>query len=232
MVMETEALLVCGIRERFIRRGSYARHFLFGRVFEFAVRRTHRSRETIICSTAISRIRKPSGCQRSVFRWKERCYLALRGITSRADSLKSYKDGGKDLVMEMLGETIQPMKESFIVAFLNCAGISKEHQVVPKEIEDERQRRLLEPPDKPVEPKQKKRDVDGNIRPDNNNNHRHPQSRRSSSGYGLAGQVMKVIDDDLEDIDNEHFNSRQSFLNLCRGNHYQFDKLRTIETHL
>merc|ERR1712110_1125738 len=38
--------------------------------------------------------------------------------------------------------------------------------------------------------------------------------------------MIKVIDDDLEDIDNEYFNNRQSFLNLCRGNHYQFDELR------
>ena len=36
--------------------------------------------------------------------------------------------------------------------------------------------------------------------------------------------------DDTEDIDdvqeNEHFDTRQSFLNLCQGNHYQFDQLR------
>lgn len=35
---------------------------------------------------------------------------------------------------------------------------------------------------------------------------------------------------DTEDIDDiqesEHFDSRQSFLNLCQGNHYQFDQLR------
>jgi len=36
--------------------------------------------------------------------------------------------------------------------------------------------------------------------------------------------------DDTEDVDDtqdsEHFDSRQSFLNLCQGNHYQFDQLR------
>jgi hypothetical protein len=36
--------------------------------------------------------------------------------------------------------------------------------------------------------------------------------------------------DDTEDVDdvqeNEHFDTRQSFLNLCQGNHYQFDQLR------
>ena len=36
--------------------------------------------------------------------------------------------------------------------------------------------------------------------------------------------------DDTEDpddnVDSEHFDTRQSFLNLCQGNHYQFDQLR------
>jgi E1A/CREB-binding protein len=35
-----------------------------------------------------------------------------------------------------------------------------------------------------------------------------------------------VIDDDDEDMDCEFLNNRQAFLNLCRGNHYQFDELR------
>ena len=38
------------------------------------------------------------------------------------------------------------------------------------------------------------------------------------------------LKDDTEDpddnVDSEHFDTRQSFLNLCQGNHYQFDQLR------
>jgi hypothetical protein len=38
------------------------------------------------------------------------------------------------------------------------------------------------------------------------------------------------LTDDTEDVDDtlesEHFDTRQSFLNLCQGNHYQFDQLR------
>lgn len=41
---------------------------------------------------------------------------------------------------------------------------------------------------------------------------------------------MPNVSDDTEDLDdiqeNEHFETRQSFLNLCQGNHYQFDQLR------
>ena len=40
------------------------------------------------------------------------------------------------------------------------------------------------------------------------------------------GNPIKVIDDDVEDLDCEFLNNRQAFLNLCRGNHYQFDELR------
>merc|ERR1711939_801335 len=40
------------------------------------------------------------------------------------------------------------------------------------------------------------------------------------------GRKVKVIDDDVEDLDCEFLNNRQAFLNLCRGNHYQFDELR------
>ena len=46
----------------------------------------------------------------------------------------------------------------------------------------------------------------------------------------VGEDMPKFPTDDTEDIDDiqesEHFNSRQSFLNLCQGNHYQFDQLR------
>ena len=40
------------------------------------------------------------------------------------------------------------------------------------------------------------------------------------------GRKVKVIDDDVEEMDCEFLNNRQAFLNLCQGNHYQFDHLR------
>lgn len=40
------------------------------------------------------------------------------------------------------------------------------------------------------------------------------------------GRRVKVIDDDLEEMDCEFLNNRQAFLNLCQGNHYQFDHVR------
>lgn len=40
------------------------------------------------------------------------------------------------------------------------------------------------------------------------------------------GRMVKVLDDDDEELDCEFLNNRQAFLNLCQGNHYQFDQLR------
>lgn len=45
-----------------------------------------------------------------------------------------------------------------------------------------------------------------------------------------CGEDMPALTDDTEDVDDiqecEHLDTRQSFLNLCQGNHYQFDQLR------
>jgi E1A/CREB-binding protein len=40
------------------------------------------------------------------------------------------------------------------------------------------------------------------------------------------GRMVKVLDDDDEELDCEFLNNRQAFLNLCQGNHYQYDQLR------
>ena len=55
------------------------------------------------------------------------------------DDQKPLEEGGRDIVMAKLGETIQPMKESFIVAFLAWKGAREEDMVVPKEIQDYRE---------------------------------------------------------------------------------------------
>jgi len=40
------------------------------------------------------------------------------------------------------------------------------------------------------------------------------------------GRIVKVLNDDDEEMDCEFLNNRQAFLNLCQGNHYQYDQLR------
>lgn len=126
------------------------------------------------------------------------------------EGAKNFKDLDRDQVMVKLGETIQPMKESFIVAFLNWSGAKDEDLIVPESIENAR----LEYAAKGEEDLAgNKRDVVGSV-------------RDMAPPVDSNGRPIKVIDDDTEDLDCEFLNNRQAFLNLCRGNHYQFDELR------
>eukprot|EP00957_Ditylum_brightwellii_P138888 10585961-Ditylum_brightwellii.AAC.1 len=52
----------------------------------------------------------------------------------------SYKNGGREQVIVKVGGTIQPMKESFIVAFLNWKGAKEKDMVVPTEITKHREK--------------------------------------------------------------------------------------------
>lgn len=70
----------------------------------------------------------------------------------------------------------------------------------------------------------------------NNNSSNNSNSSSSQNNNNLpvrmimCGEDMPKLPDDTEDVDEqqecEHYETRQSFLNLCQGNHYQFDQLR------
>ena len=135
----------------------------------------------------------------------------------------------KDPVMEKLGEIISPMKESFIVAYLNWSGARPEDMVVPKNILDCRATIKVEADsvmsfshteNGAFKGSTKKRDIEGKPRVVSYD------SISSRENTDKNGNPLKIIDDDLEELDCEFFNNRQAFLNLCRGNHYQFDELR------
>jgi hypothetical protein len=66
--------------------------------------------------------------------------LKASGIQFPGKDQKSLEEGGRDYVMVKLGETIQPMKESFIVAHLAWKGAKKENLVVPKAIQEYREK--------------------------------------------------------------------------------------------
>lgn len=128
------------------------------------------------------------------------------------DGAKSFKDLDRDQVMVKLGETILPMKDSFLVAFLNWSGAKDEDLAVPESVEKARLEYAAKDIDGDLAGS--KRDAVGNVR----------DLVPSSTGENADGK--KVINDDDEDLDCEFLNNRQAFLNLCRGNHYQFDELR------
>eukprot|EP00804_Cyclotella_cryptica_P015047 CCRYP_000634-RA/>CCRYP_000634-RA protein AED:0.01 eAED:0.01 QI:1424/1/1/1/0.66/0.5/4/88/1434 len=143
--------------------------------------------------------------------------LSSSGCEEGDSDDKAYKEGGRDPVMQKFCDAIQGMKESFIVAFLNCEGADPENLVVPKEIMEYREAKLksIEGDNQRDDNCQtRKRDADGN------------ELQKSEDQVDRKGRPIKVLDDDAEEIDCEFFNTRQCFLDLCRGNHYQFDELR------
>mmetsp|Transcript_25091 Transcript_25091/g.60373 ORF Transcript_25091/g.60373 Transcript_25091/m.60373 type:complete len:1565 (+) Transcript_25091:76-4770(+) len=280
--------------------------------------------------------------------------LEASGILPEGVDVKSLKEGGKDWVMKKMGETIYPMKESFLVAFLNWEGQSEANQVVPKDILEYREKHGIvvkkflpaikeegedskppaaatgeeskkdvdskgsapangednkgaaegeegkkessevqvkkepaeeggeestesgakvegqsgensaEPEKKPTVPivkEEKKEEVKGGeaaATTDQPGSQSAATEVRGGKFAAMAkrkkdteppatakpeeakstgdpsktltkdskGRLVKVIDDDDEELDCEFLNNRQLFLNLCQGNHYQFDSLR------
>jgi len=127
-----------------------------------------------------------------------------------ASGMINLNDLDRDQVMVKLGEAIQNMKESFLVAFLMWANVKEEDKVVPESV---RKYREEHPEELSPLTTGNKRSADG-------------KSKEDTAPLDADGRPLKVIDDDTEDIDYDFLNNRQSFLNLCRGNNYQFDELR------
>jgi len=151
-------------------------------------------------------------------------------VLGDSKDLTVVKENPRDPVMEKLGEIISPMKESFIVAFLKphdkgdsiLESNETDGNGVTVKTEGKSSQSALPQPVTSIGPLSsgKKRDKDGN-----------PKKIRSVSAafrekMDKNGNLLKIIDDDSEELDCEFFNNRQAFLNLCRGNHYQFDEIR------
>ena len=249
--------------------------------------------------------------------------LSASSIVPTGVTQKSLEEGGRDFVMAKLGETIRPMKESFIVAYLNWDGARAEDMVVPKDIAEYREKNGIVAPQKipcgkekieketlskitegvvavelsrdgsitenkksggssspseqqnlltdqenakeEVKPPEtlsadeasshptpngvystkKLESVESSERSKNSNQQGAevkgddeeknqkvnvssptPQEIKSSATEENLDKKTKVLDDDKEEMDCEFLNNRQAFLNLCQGNHYQFDHLR------
>jgi E1A/CREB-binding protein len=128
-------------------------------------------------------------------------------VASLTDGKANSSGVPRDPVMVKLGEQIKHMKQSFIVAYLNWEGATPEEKAVPQKILEEREKRKLNKEN--PETQTKKRDANGNSKQENKRQTHH-----------------NIINDDTEEISGEIFDTRQDFLNLCKGNHYQFDAPR------
>lgn len=74
----------------------------------------------------------------------------------------------------------------------------------------------------------RKRNLEGNIKKEDLPEKKDEDEKKSSviTVKDRHGRLVKVLDDDAEELDCEFLNNRQLFLELCQTNNYQFDQLR------
>ncbi|KAI5563570.1 hypothetical protein BDE02_14G000300 [Populus trichocarpa] len=143
-------------------------------------------------------------------------------ITKRALKASGQADlfgnASKDLLlMHKLGETICPMKEDFIMVHLQhccshcCNLMVSGTRWVCKQCKN------FQICDKCYEAEQKREERE-----------RHPINQREK--HALYPDEITDVPVDTKDkdeiLESEFFDTRQAFLSLCQGNHYQYDTLR------
>ncbi|CAI9783593.1 unnamed protein product [Fraxinus pennsylvanica] len=143
-------------------------------------------------------------------------------ITKRALKASGQIDlsgnASKDLLlMHKLGETISPMKEDFIMVHLQhscnhcCILMVSGNRWVCRQCKN------FHLCDKCYESEQKREDRE-----------RHPINQKEKHiFYSVEITDVPVDTKDTDEIlESEFFDTRQAFLSLCQGNHYQYDTLR------
>ncbi|XP_057549775.1 histone acetyltransferase HAC1-like isoform X2 [Amaranthus tricolor] len=143
-------------------------------------------------------------------------------ITKRALKATGQSDlssnASKDfLLMHKLGATISPMKEDFIMVHLQHACTHCCLLMVSGNCWKCNQCKNFQLCDKCYETEQKRDDRE-----------RHPINQKDK--HELHRIEITNVPDDTEDkdeiLESEFFDTRQAFLSLCQGNHYQYDTLR------
>ncbi|XP_010476788.1 PREDICTED: histone acetyltransferase HAC12-like isoform X1 [Camelina sativa] len=148
--------------------------------------------------------------------------ILKKPITKRALKASGQSDfsgnASKDLLlMHKLGETIHPMKEDFIMVHLQhccthcCTLMVTGNRWVCSQCKD------FQLCDGCYEAEQKREDRE-----------RHPVNHKDKHKlYPVEiGDIPADTKDRDEILESEFFDTRQAFLSLCQGNHYQYDTLR------
>mmetsp|Transcript_30906 Transcript_30906/g.95651 ORF Transcript_30906/g.95651 Transcript_30906/m.95651 type:complete len:668 (-) Transcript_30906:1163-3166(-) len=125
------------------------------------------------------------------------------------------EEAGDALIMRM-GKILEPMKDAFIVAYLQPRKFALAMEL--------RQKRESLPDKARIETKQspKGSPIEEGAREKPRENERHEALVEAS----CTAHRLDETEDKDEIIESEFYDTRQQFLNLCQGNHYQFDDLR------
>lgn len=149
------------------------------------------------------------------------------------------EEAGRDVLILRMGKILEPMKDAFIVAYLQPRAFSlamsvRSDKEVPHAICDNKipSKPLAEPPETETNINT---NMKNNIESKENNSDRHEQKNAepdhcNSATDSKTTRKEEIYFDETEDVDeiieSEFYDTRQQFLNLCQGNHYQFDDLR------
>ncbi|KAL8474236.1 hypothetical protein ACS0TY_030894 [Phlomoides rotata] len=144
-----------------------------------------------------------------------------KSITKRALKASGQTDlsgnASKDLMlMHKLGETISPMKEDFIMVHLQYSCSHCCILMVSGTCWACKQCKNFQLCERCYDAERKRDDRE-----------RHPVNHKDVHTL-YSVELTRVPDDtkDNENLESEFFDTRQAFLSLCQGNHYQYDTLR------
>lgn len=143
---------------------------------------------------------------------------ATKRASKAASQAELASNASKDaLLMQKLGESISPMKEDFIMVHLQYACSHCCHFIVCGKRWACSQCKNFQLCDKCYESHQKLDEREW-----------HPiNSREKHAFYSVEVTDVPADTRDKDEIlESEFFDTRQAFLSLCQGNHYQYDTLR------
>ncbi|KAJ8600694.1 hypothetical protein CTAYLR_008316 [Chrysophaeum taylorii] len=162
----------------------------------------------------------------------------------RSDGAPDDDDVPQDTLVARMGKILQPMKESFIVAYLCPREFAREMARRPRPSERQNQptnndaivvEREEPPPgalvhaDAAAAPTSEL-PADASDSPAAAAAAAAKAAAAAAAATTTANSTPKILEDETRDndelIESDFYDTRQLFLNLCQGNHYQFDELR------
>ncbi|CAL9774334.1 unnamed protein product [Musa acuminata subsp. burmannicoides] len=165
----------------------------------------------------ITQLRHEEDCRKQLKKGKTKKTIMKRALKAVGQTDLSGNASKDALLMQKLGETICPMKEDFIMVHLQYACTHCCILMVSGTRWVCSQCKNFQLCDKCHEAEQRVDERD-----------RHPtNSREKHILYPVEINDVAQDTKDKDDIlESEFFDTRQAFLSLCQGNHYQYDTLR------